>query len=87
MDGPDTGNIATAVLLAPSMGAATTAVDKLGCEYLFPASAAKGVDYWAGATWVGSHRTRHVRDAADWHRRVKAFADGLRAPVKVTIQN
>ncbi len=87
VDGPDTGNIATAVLLAPSMGAATTAVDKLGCEYLFPASAAKGVDYWAGATWVGSHRTRHVRDAADWHRRVKAFADGLRAPVKVTIQN
>lgn len=82
VDGPDTGNIATAILLAPGMGTATTDTDESGCEYLFPASAAKGVDYWAGATWSGA---KAMSNARQWHALVKNFAEGLRNPVRVAV--
>lgn len=83
VDGKDTGTIATAVLLDPTMGPATTETDELGCRYLFPATAGKGISYWAGATWSGAGR---VKDAKAWQRVVKEFAMALRAPVKVSLR-
>ncbi len=85
VDGPNNGHIMTAILLAPEMGEATTAVDALGCEYLFPApeKTAKGPVYYAGAAWSGDMR---VKDAKSWHKLVKDFAAALRAPVKVEIK-
>lgn len=83
VDGPDTGNIATAILLAPEMGIAATDVDELGCEYLFAVDTTKGVDYWAGAAWSGA---KYVKSAKQWHALVKDFAAGLRSPVRVTVK-
>jgi len=83
VDGKDTGTIATALLLDPQYGAATTDEDALGCRYLFPAKGGKELSYWAGATWSGA---RKVRNAKDWHRTVADFAAALRAPVKVELR-
>ena len=85
VDGPQTGSIMTAVVLAPEMGPATTAVDDLGCEYLFPAgekAKTKGPAYYAGAAWTGDMR---VKTAKEWHKLVSDFAAALRAPVKVEL--
>ena len=82
VDGKYTGSIATAVLLAPSCGAATTATDALGCEYLFPSKAGTSFTYWSGAAWTGAHK---IKNEAQWKAYVKDFAAALRAPVKVEI--
>ncbi len=84
VDGKDTGSIATALILDPVGVPATTAVDKLGCEYLFPpANRATKFGYWAGATWSGA---KAVKDAKAWHALVRDFARGLRNPVKVSLK-
>ena len=83
MDGADTGSIATAVLLDPADAPAQTAVDALGCEYLFPPAGRTSFGYWAGATWSGAGA---VKDAQAWHALVRDFAAALRHPAKVTVK-
>jgi len=82
VDEKDTGSIATAVVLDPADAPATTAVDALGCEYLFPPAGRARFGYWAGAAWSGAGA---VKDAQAWHALVRDFARGLRAPVKVRV--
>ena len=82
VDGPRTGSILTAVLLAPSCGAATTATDALGCEYLFPSKGGNRFTYWSGAAWT---ETLEIRTDAQWKTYVKNFAAALRAPIKVEL--
>ncbi len=83
VDGADTGSIATAIILDPADAPATTAVDALGCEYLFPSAARADFGYWAGATWSGA---KAVTDAKAWHALVRDFARALRNPVKVSLK-
>ncbi len=87
VDGPDTGSIATAVLLDPAAGPARTATDALGCEYLFPAKPGRSFVYWAGAAWASSPRAnpRALRHNGQWQEQVRAFAAALRTPVKVDV--
>lgn len=83
VDGADTGSIATAVLLDPADAPAQTAVDALGCEYLFPPAGRTSFGYWAGATWSGAGA---VKDAQAWHALVRDFAAALRHPARVTVK-
>ena len=83
VDGPDTGSIATAVVLDPSMGTATVATDALGCVHLFPSGRRTQIGYWAGATWSGAGA---VKDAKAWHALVRDFAAALRNPPKVSLR-
>ncbi len=87
VDGPDTGVIGTAILLDPDCAPATTGLDAQGCTYLFPSAGRASFGYWAGAAWSGpTSNMTLMPNAAEWHKTVRDFADGLRAPVKVTVR-